>query len=103
MTDLEITRLCAEAMGYEYSDASGTVCVSKAGVGNYDPLHDDAQAMALVKKLGIAVYHECRYPDSRVVWIAWRMGDPSTKIVNSDLNRAACECVAEIQKGKIPA
>ena len=101
MTDLEITKLCAEAMGYPTNWANPDIPLG--GPHNYNPLHDDAQAMALVKKLGIAVYHECRYTDSRVVWIAWRMGDPSTKIVNSDLNRAACECVAEIQKGKIPA
>ena len=46
MTDLELTKLCAEAMGIEISPV-------RHGDGDfslYDPLHDDAQAMALVKK-----------------------------------------------------
>ena len=103
MTDLEMTRLCAEALGY-----CGPIAPLKAFVINpdgqgdvpYDPLHDDAQAMALVKKLGLCIYYECLYPDSRVVWIAIRLGEPSTKISNSELNRAIVECVAKMQSAK---
>ena len=54
MTDLEITRLCAEAMGLGWQDdrTDGGI-TAQEGTYNYkyDPLHDDAQAMALVKKM----------------------------------------------------
>ena len=89
MTDLEITRLCAEAMGYEYSDGSGTICVSKAGVGNYDPLHDDAQAMALVKKFRLEV-QDCG---------KWFVSEhQNADAFEDDLNRAICLTVARMQQ-----
>lgn len=61
MTDLEATRLCAVAMGYEnpriQSGCRGTqyVAYGRAGIyaTEFRPLHDDAQAMALVKRLRV--------------------------------------------------
>jgi len=51
MTDLEITKLCAEAMGYKIrGDLSYTLYWSESGSWNYyDPLYNDAQCMALGK------------------------------------------------------
>ena len=46
LTDLEIVRLCAEAMG---------LTSWQSGEGRYDPLHDDAQAMELMKRLGLSI------------------------------------------------
>lgn len=58
MTDLEITNLCAEAMGIEmcelhshywphYFDSD----IGEWGADvKYDPIHDDMQAVALLKK-----------------------------------------------------
>ena len=68
ITDLEITKLCAEAMGYRNSS-------------HYNPLHNDAQAMALVKKLGVAIYigDEDWWAD---------LPEVAERIFNKDLNRA---------------
>src|SRR5690348_14421110 len=62
MTDLEITRLCAEAMGYlvEFAPTELPIGIAMKGGGQasedlYDPLHDDAQAMALVKKVPMTI------------------------------------------------
>lgn len=102
MTELEMTRLCAEAMGYEHfvTDTDhvfpiGTVLHSGPGITYvYDPLHDDAQAMALVKKFEL--------------WISsagkWLVMEPigfqtpfEIEAKSTDLNRAICECVAKMQ------
>ena len=95
MTDLEITRLCAAAMGIPtWEEASGgpeilylDVRVS-TGV-KYRPLHDDAQAMALMKKfkLGLAFSGH---------WSVYEQGDGESGHA-ADLNRAICECVAKIR------
>ena len=103
MTDLEITRRCAEAMGYdEYSEhlgAQGRIWIyleRDAGIGtrNYDPLHDDAQAMALVKKFGLFI--SCGSKQ----WWQVSEDDISYTYGNESLNRAICECVAKIQKAR---
>ena len=60
MTDLEMTKLCAEAMGLElfqvpeYGDVLFIVG-DQCEYGNvpYEPLEDDAQAMALVKRFNL--------------------------------------------------
>lgn len=58
MTDLEMTKCCAEAMGFRAIVQDGSVTyvgpVKELQVF-YDPLHDDAQAMALVKHLKLSV------------------------------------------------
>ena len=110
MTDLEMTRLCAEAMGYEidYSPDNG------GGVGNtgfdmdgaavldwhngvkFNPLHNDAQAMALVKKMGLSI----RNPD---LWEVWKPLHKTAYGDNADINRAIVECVAKMQQSKTKA
>ena len=88
MTDLEITKLCWEAM-------SGCEMDPDSNTGNiWDPLHDDAQAMALVKKLAMTLYrsHEGE-------WTA-KVPYRSDMSRNSNLNRAVCQCAARIQKSK---
>ena len=102
MTDLEITKLCAEAMGI-------TICEETRGpltgkwfrcddydfYDEYKPLHDDAQAMALVKKFRLTVATE--RGSSR-----WMVGPPPHQYesADNDLNRAICECVAKMQQAK---
>jgi hypothetical protein len=124
MTDLEMTKLCAEAMGWQYLGDIGTdhensngrpYCLSggkdwwKSPEGETvcnhcygrvpDPLHDDAQAMALVKKFGI-----CLEPPMlpTMDWLAWKpLGSESDRSSNyKDLNRAIVECVAKMQERK---
>lgn len=106
MTDLEITRLCAEAMG---GHLIGTEWIVPRFVAHgtppeanlysmpvYDPLHDDAQVMALVKRFHILIgnlsiadrFHFTASVDA----VRWHK--------NLDLNRAICECVAKLQAAK---
>ena len=93
MTDLEMTKLCAEAMGLSTTEQYGMV-FDESGRALYDPLHDDAQAMALVKDLRlnvgpIAVDHEPMWAVSFLV----RNG-PTDWTEHANLNRAIVECVA---------
>lgn len=98
MTDLEMIKKCAEKMGYEFSDATGTICVSKAGVGNYNPLHDDAQAMALLKKFHLLLYCDKVNTSAFDEEYLWGVvsEDMSFGTENFDLNRAIVECVAKL-------
>jgi hypothetical protein len=105
MTDLEATQLCAKAIGGRYDthpDGIGRFIPSTAhpaqnifAFDRYDPLHDDAQAMALVKRFRLEIdatgefgedYWSVRLPDGR------GMG-------SKDLNRAIVMCVATIREG----
>ena len=117
MTDLEITRLCAEALElptitelhgevyFQYDDGSWAQLPHK-----YDPLHDDVQAMALVKTLKLQInpptvngaqtwwVHDNGYP------LTYNANDGPPPITagatHTDLNRAICECVAKMQQAK---
>ena len=103
MNDLEITKKCAEAMVAagiyrEFHQFGGTddapwVEFSDGTVGDYAPLHYDAQAMALVKA------HELNIGPIAIGWeVCAYNGDHET--VNKDLNRAICTAVAQMQRGK---
>ena len=100
-TDLEMTRLCAEAMGYpEYENPDRRApkpvapCIlvlkmdENATRELYDPLDDDAQAMALVKKSGVAILLDVDE------WVVIKKSEDACR--NKDLNRAICECVAKM-------
>ena len=98
MTDLEMTKLAAEAMGL-------TVGLNKY-IGNwytvdkdhpneaipYDPLHGDAQMVALVKKFRLLTMCEAN------IWLAMH---GKVEARNADLNRAVVECVAKLQSAKV--
>lgn len=99
MTDLEMTKLCAEAMGYGWNVVAETVYCTHDGLDKfiYRPLHDDAQAMALVKKFDIDITKLDDFWDVNL----WPE-DGSTLIhsLDADLNRAIVECVAKMQASK---
>lgn len=96
MTDLEITKLCAEAMGYSLSwDHQGNARAYPLGQ-IYDPLHDDAQAMALKKKFRLSD----RYFQDEGMWGVPIEGGGGWSM---SLNRAICECVARMQQAKVAA
>lgn len=90
LTDLEITRLCARAIGLTVRTVGDgiTACLITQR-GEYRPLHDDAQMAALVKKfrIGIVCFHDSM----------WSVNDRHNVSQNADLNRAVCECVARMQ------
>jgi hypothetical protein len=111
MTDLEMTKLCAEAMGLELKlhDVVGHEAIWLHRVYDqadtmlshwttYMPLHDDAQAMALVKKFALicapsypGLWHVEFYAGENKSWYAADY---------LDLNRAIVECVAKMQASK---
>lgn len=103
MNDHEMTMLCAAALGLDFSneDSHGNAgqhvfYYNKYGVlTEFDPLCNDAQAMALVRHLKLAVAYELGH------WEAWNHLDNShpSHIVggDEDLNRAIVECVAKMQ------
>lgn len=98
MNDLEMVKLCAEAIGYESHSIYGPPINIGQAATSYNPLHDDAQAMELVKKFGINIWSG---PGS------WRVMGGTTgdegDTWNADLNRAIVECVAKLQQAKTPA
>ena len=95
MTDLEITRLCALAMGYKEQPMRMAppcpwptgirVSEGKKAAHWYSPLDDNAQAMALVKK----------FPFETVNAMCLHLIEPVF-----DWNRVISERVAEYQTGE---
>ena len=86
MTNLEIIKLCAEAM--EFVPPQTTI----RGLP-WNPLVFDEQAMALVKKLRLDIWS----------WVEmWKCScsDMQYETASYDLNRAICECVAKMQLAK---
>ena len=95
MTDLELTKKCAEAMGYKITLRNTRddkpYWQHDVNAQAYEPLVDGAEAMALVKKLALDIYA----PRKDFHWI---VGTASiTRVENTDLNRAIVECVAKLQ------
>ena len=103
MTDLEITKLCAEAMRYtiakEFTELVPLAVRDgrESGAFSYNPLHDDAQAMALVKKFRLFTSFETL---GGGFWIVGDVNNDDTQTQCADLNRAICECVAKMQAAK---
>ncbi len=110
MTDLEITKLCAEAIFLKMDhpiESRGELFICYHPLEEplplyhkYDPLHDDAQAMALVEKLGLGIFQ--RDDGSGDPHALWDVTNKQETIfaVADNLNRAICECVAKMQKAK---
>lgn len=100
MTDLEMTNLCAEALGIEDRHDSlheFKFIGNKWYEHNWNPLHNDEQAMALVKKF----HPTMQYNALTKVWSVWIPGvSPEPSAWNEDLNCAIVECVARLQKEK---
>ncbi len=115
MTDEEITKLCAQAMEsppdipgasviwnvsvtYEGEERKVSAAVSQF----YDPLHNDAQAMALAKRFGLLLDPQQDGQDFAIDpgWEVSHVSFPDALFINSDLNRAICECVASMQRKK---
>ncbi len=101
MTDLEITKLCAEALGKKCRVAPNAI-TGEIGLGEdvglsflaaYDPLHDDAQAMALLKKFELQIW------PGDAEWDVAFANRPH-RVADSDLNRAICLAVAKMQVAK---
>lgn len=110
MTDEEIIKLCAEAMDIRLATTEAGELAHMCGIPYYhngmrtiayDPLHNDAQAMALVKRFKLDIAHWL--PDEcSGVNVFYFGGKVKAQIETSDadINRAICECVATMQAAK---
>lgn len=128
-TDVEITALCAEALGWKHlgavgieppkrgePDPKGLWCLSGANdwwespegwhvcgpcQGIPDPLNDDEDAMALVRKLHLQINPPIK-GGARTWWVHENEGVLLERSMygtaDENLNRAICECVAKMQK-----
>ena len=93
MTDLEMVKRCAEKMGISgWLTEDDPMVTNDAGefIEPYDPLHDDAQAMALVKKLELQII--TGYENGPIV--SEKHGVISAQ--DKSLLRAICTCVARM-------
>jgi len=100
MTDLELIKLAAEAMDLHFGDLPSQRNVPAEYEWpriTYDPINDDAQAMALVKKFQIM----CK-PMPGGVWYAYCWMPPAAEIwgEDADLNRAIVKCCSSMQLEK---
>ena len=104
MTDPDKIRLCAEALGLgaalrrttdpaaKHPESAFRAYLGKKAPFWYDPLHDDAQCMALVKKFGLELKKVME------TWHVWN-GDEGA-VLSKDLNAAVVDCVAKMQAEK---
>ena len=92
MTDIDATRLCAGMMGMASTITHEKVVLLSANVVGrpYDPLHDDAQAFALVKRLSLTCI-KTREGN-------WDVQDRGLGCAYPDLNRAIVYCVAQMRR-----
>lgn len=95
--DLEMTKLCAAAMGYGDVGVNGGLvwCVA---VGYYTPLHDAAQAFALMERCCLEVTPH--NDGDHIVYFVRRFGTlrpPGPSTESDDLKRGIVECVAQMQ------
>ena len=104
--DLEATRLCAQAMGVEMPDndpvamafTQGRVRTAE-GWTRYDPLHDDAQCFALVKRFDMVIEREKDKTFGVTLFHGtYKSGKPVEVVRNEpNLNRAIAYVVAAMQ------
>lgn len=95
MTDLKMTALCAKAMGFLVQHTTGEdVWRFPETLLPYDPLHDDAQAMELLKRFNIALGWNPGWAAFRQDTKKWCYGG------ERDLNYTICLCVADMQAAK---
>lgn len=107
MTDLEMTKHCAEALGLgyirpceenpravEYNDDP-----EESAWMLYCPLDEDGEAMALVKRFQVQVNPQANGRCSSVIFLD---GDDEIRVDDSaDVNRAIVEVVATMQARRI--
>ena len=108
MTDLEMVRECAAAMGWRTKTVASddVTCIyaqcdvePKPDWYEYNPLANDAQAMALVKRFELNIGPDIQAVENAAT-SGWAVADydGSGEVFNADLNRAIVECVAKTQR-----
>ena len=96
MKDLEITHWCAVGMGIKITLTPSKESYWLANrTAHYQPLRNDAQAMALIKKFGLHIRTQADITEAY-----WRVDNGFEEATGNDLNRTICCCVAKIQIAK---
>lgn len=111
MTDLELTKLCAGAMGFKLPRAGNDWWSGEFIDGGreviYDPLHNDDQALKLVKNRALGIWiHRLTHRNPPEWYVSngeKEVFGPTFEVTNIDLNRAICECMAKMQLAKVEA
>lgn len=111
LSDLEITKLCAEAIGYEHINVEnrrgiGTdtgIWVGYSSEGDmsiYDPLRNnafgDAQCFALMKRFAHSMDKNPEYLGGEY-FVSMSNGNTQASGRGNNLTRLICECVARMQ------
>ena len=118
MDELTMLKACADAMGLRLLRAYPRVDLRYSGdgwnglmystsphpclfidSGAYDPLHDDAQCFALVKKFHIIIDYFTNSAGEFSNWTA--RTERSNECASPSLNRAIVECIAKKQAGSL--
>ena len=117
LTDLEITKACAEVsevwkIAHEWyptmtldatfkgiEERNGQIYLIPNNAfrqepRHYDPLHDDAQAMALVKKFKLNIG---QLSSGYAKVFTGFLSEGFSQAESKNLNRAICECVAHLE------
>lgn len=108
MTDLELTKACAEAMGLTVYVDGGDLCwLSRTEARNfsgrgfnyrysvrYDPLHDDAQRWALL--MWLAERGDVTFGQKQF-WFRPNVSSDTMLWNSTEYGRALCECVANLK------
>lgn len=108
--DFWLCKRCADAigadMGPDWDQGDYVLLGGHSGIASsiYDPLHNDFQAMALVKKFGLTLDPQEDEPPFTWRVVVAKDGDWDNQITGQgrDLNRAIVECVAAIDSSAAP-
>ena len=104
MTDEEILKRLAEIEGYKLSEYGFRYSTAFNAIISYqdddfspwNPLHDDAQCLALVKKYAIDLTFS---PSSNFRTCRWKATMfPISEVSDESLNRAVCMAIIEAHK-----
>ena len=98
LSETEMKRLCAEALGIHVEVTSdGVYLLSGFETGpEFDPLKNDGQALAIMKNFRLGAY----WLDKHRMWVVHGEHRPHNG-ESSDLNRAILECAAMAQAGRL--
>lgn len=107
LTDLQLTKLCAEAMGYmetqliktgAYNNFRFEVRTQGKGWQLYDPLHDSAQAFALIERFGLSVWGHGYVAGDWKYHAEWGHPDDYHALGHGFThNEAIVRCIAQMQ------
>ena len=100
ITDIEITKRCAAAMGYTFGKYDDNIPLTLDNFSLYDPLSRCGQAFALAERFKICWQYCDTDSRSDKPWRTYQHGGLRTTYFGADLKRAICLCVAQMKLAK---